>query len=109
VERVAGEIIQTREHLALEVLKHWEDIPGGSSLMPEYFETRSLFCNERPGEQVLRIRCLLFTCFGLIFVSAAEVASIYTGGEAHCLRFTPWGNFTTKGGYCTANSDYSVP
>jgi len=52
VDCVAGEILQTREHLALEVLKHWEDIPGGSYLMPEYFETRSLYCHERPGDQV---------------------------------------------------------
>jgi len=63
VERVTGEILQTREHLALEVLKNWEDVRGGSYLMPEYFETRSLFCNERPGEQVLPItyRLHLFT------------------------------------------------
>jgi len=50
---VAGEVLHTREHLALEVLRQWEDIPGGSFLMPEYFETRSLYTNERPGEQVL--------------------------------------------------------
>jgi len=59
VRRVAGELLQTREHLALEVLKHWEDVPGGSYLMPEYFETRSLFCPERPGDQVRELpeRC----------------------------------------------------
>jgi len=53
VGHVAGEILQTREHLALEVLKHWEDVTGGCCLLPEYFETRSLFCSDRPGEQVL--------------------------------------------------------
>jgi len=53
VKRVSGEILQTREHLALEVLKHWEDVRGGSYLIPEYFETRSLFGSDRPGEQVL--------------------------------------------------------
>jgi len=57
--------METREHLALEVLKHWEDVPGGSILMPEYFETRSLYCNERPGEQV---DCRLVTSSVCLFV-----------------------------------------
>jgi hypothetical protein len=48
----AGDEIQTREHMALEVLKNWESIPGGCKLMKEYIETRPLFCSERPGEQV---------------------------------------------------------
>lgn len=56
VDRVAGEILQTREHLALEVLKYWDEVPGRHCLMPEYFETRSLFCAERPGEQVRSVR-----------------------------------------------------
>jgi len=64
VERVAGEILQTREHLALEVLKNWDDVPGRHRLMPEYFETRSLFCTERPGEQVLAI-----PTFSLVFAA----------------------------------------
>jgi len=46
-----GERLQTREHLALEVLKHWQDMPGGRVLVPEHIETRALFCNERPGAE----------------------------------------------------------
>jgi len=49
---VVGEEIQTQEHLALEVLKNWETIPGGCKLVAEHIETRPLFCSERPGEQV---------------------------------------------------------
>ena len=63
VDRVVGEIIQTREQLALEVLKNWECIPGRSRLMPEYFETRSLFCTERAGEQVNQLFAISYSYY----------------------------------------------
>uniref|UniRef100_A0A674DQ75 Otoferlin n=1 Tax=Salmo trutta TaxID=8032 RepID=A0A674DQ75_SALTR len=45
---------QTDEHLALTVLKHWEDIPRvGCKLIPEHVETRPLLNPDKPGiEQV---------------------------------------------------------
>ncbi len=50
----AGECVFTQEHLALEVLKHWHQIPGGFHLVPEHVETRGLSSPEKPGvEQVI--------------------------------------------------------
>lgn len=45
---------QTDEHLALTVLKHWEEIPRvGCKLVPEHVETRPLLHPDKPGiEQV---------------------------------------------------------
>lgn len=45
---------QTDEHLALTVLKHWEEIPKvGCKLVPEHVETRPLLHPDKPGiEQV---------------------------------------------------------
>jgi len=37
--------------LALEALKHWQDVKGGCRLVPEHSEMRSLTCNERPGTE----------------------------------------------------------
>lgn len=48
-----GEHSLTDEHMALEVLQHWEEIPLGFPLVPEHIETRRLYNPERPGvEQV---------------------------------------------------------
>ncbi|KAI4905566.1 hypothetical protein NFI96_024021, partial [Prochilodus magdalenae] len=41
---------QTEEHLALTVLKHWEEIPRvGCKLIPEHVETRPLLNPDKPG------------------------------------------------------------
>ncbi|KAL2082435.1 hypothetical protein ACEWY4_022253 [Coilia grayii] len=41
---------QTEEHLALAVLRHWEDMPRvGCRLIPEHVETRPLLHPDKPG------------------------------------------------------------
>uniref|UniRef100_A0A8B9DAY7 Otoferlin n=1 Tax=Anser cygnoides TaxID=8845 RepID=A0A8B9DAY7_ANSCY len=41
---------RTDEHLALSVLRHWEDIPrAGCKLVPEHVETRPLLNPDKPG------------------------------------------------------------
>ena len=50
-----GEMMPTQECLALELLKNWEDIPGGSRLVPDHLETRSLYNPLRPGVELGRI------------------------------------------------------
>ena len=46
-------MLPSEEHLALEVLKNWDDVPGGCALVPEHIETRILYNPDKPGvEQV---------------------------------------------------------
>ena len=46
-------MLPTNEHLALEVLKNWEDVPNGYPLVPEHIETRALYSPESPGVQMV--------------------------------------------------------
>ncbi|XP_077477285.1 otoferlin b [Stigmatopora argus] len=47
---------QTNEHLALTVLKHWEEIPRvGCKLVPEHVENRPLLHPDKPGIEQGRI------------------------------------------------------
>ncbi len=46
---------QTEEHLALTVLRHWEEIPRvGCKLIPENVETRPLLNPDKPGIEQVR-------------------------------------------------------
>jgi len=48
---------QTEEHLALTVLRHWEEIPRvGCKLIPEHVETRPLLNPDKPGIEQVCIR-----------------------------------------------------
>ncbi|NXN17114.1 OTOF protein, partial [Indicator maculatus] len=50
IEDENGQKKQTDEHLALTVLRHWEDIPrAGCRLVPEHVETRPLLNPDKPG------------------------------------------------------------
>ena len=49
----SGEMLPTNEHLALEALKNWEDVPGGYPLVPEHIESRSMYNPEQPGVQMV--------------------------------------------------------
>ncbi|XP_075782089.1 otoferlin isoform X3 [Pelodiscus sinensis] len=50
IEDENGQKKATEEHLALAVLRHWEEIPrAGCKLVPEHVETRPLLNPDKPG------------------------------------------------------------
>ncbi|CAH1774769.1 unnamed protein product [Owenia fusiformis] len=57
IEDEHGEAKGTNEHLALEVLHHWEEIPkAGWKLVPEHLETRALHRPDKPGVEQGRLQ-----------------------------------------------------
>uniref|UniRef100_A0A670JUU1 Fer-1 like family member 6 n=1 Tax=Podarcis muralis TaxID=64176 RepID=A0A670JUU1_PODMU len=53
----ADENVESYEHLALKVLRSWNDIPGvGCKLVPEHIETRPIYHKDKPGMEQGRVQ-----------------------------------------------------
>ncbi|XP_033011708.1 fer-1-like protein 6 [Lacerta agilis] len=51
------EPVESYEHLALKVLRSWNDIPGvGCKLVPEHIETRPIYHKDKPGMEQGRVQ-----------------------------------------------------
>uniref|UniRef100_A0A670JV71 Fer-1 like family member 6 n=1 Tax=Podarcis muralis TaxID=64176 RepID=A0A670JV71_PODMU len=49
--------LESYEHLALKVLRSWNDIPGvGCKLVPEHIETRPIYHKDKPGMEQGRVQ-----------------------------------------------------
>ncbi|XP_048364575.1 fer-1-like protein 6 isoform X2 [Sphaerodactylus townsendi] len=51
------EPVESYEHLALKVLRSWNDIPGvGCKMVPEHIETRPIYHRDKPGMEQGRVQ-----------------------------------------------------
>lgn len=70
-----GDMVPSRELLAMELLHHWDEIPGGCQLVPEHLETRSIYNPDKPGIEQVNASSTqenTITCFQNIISSGSD-------------------------------------